>query len=178
MYKTKINNEVKNYDSLLEAKMSALMSFKKNKQLVEVLDEEDNVVFSKGSEIVIETKTPAEEIEAKLEKLDTTKYLQMSLDALKREKAKKKESIIKEDIEELPVVDVQPTEEQIENAFESIIRSELSKLFTTIDDYNSDVATLTSEEASQEVIDKLNLIIDDLNTHVGILQSCLDDLSK
>ena len=48
MYRTRINNIFANkFENLLDAKKDALMSFKDNNTLVEVLDDDDNVVFSK-----------------------------------------------------------------------------------------------------------------------------------
>ena len=117
--------------------------------------------------ITVTIKTPVEEVEKKLNALDTEKYLQMSLDSLKNKNIKED---LDSDITELP-----PTEEQIDNAFDSIIRNELSKLFLTIDDYNSDIATLKAEEADEEMIKVLDTILDDLNLHVGLLQRLLNE---
>lgn len=55
MYRTRINNVFKEdtYENLLDAKKEALLSYKNNgdNSLVEVLDDEDNVVFSKGAPV-------------------------------------------------------------------------------------------------------------------------------
>jgi len=123
MFKVITGDKTKKFDKRVDAVMEAMLSYHKDKskKLVEVLDDNDEVIFS--------------------------------MDAKNDE----------------------PTEEQIENAIESVIRGELSNLFTTIDSYNSDLITLQSEGASEESINTIKTILDDLNTHVGMLESLLQE---
>ena len=64
MFKSRINNEIKEHNTLLEAKMDALLSFKKdnNIKLVEVLDDNDEIVFSKLREAFVGKITNVEEL--------------------------------------------------------------------------------------------------------------------
>lgn len=52
MFKVKVNDNVKEFNTLLEAKKNALLTFKKDNalKLVEVLDDEDNVLLTKSRE--------------------------------------------------------------------------------------------------------------------------------
>lgn len=127
MYRTRINNIFANkFENLLDAKKDALMSFKDNNTLVEVLDDDDNVVFSK--EPVVDTKIELTE----------------------------------------------PTDELVENGVNSLIRTLIVEGWKSIDDYNSTLATISSEDPENaKVIETLNNILDDLNTHIGMLEECL-----
>ena len=127
MYRTRINNIFANkLENLLDAKKDALMSFKDNNTLVEVLDDDDNVVFSK--EPVVDTKIELTE----------------------------------------------PTDELVENGVNSLIRTLIVEGWKSIDDYNSTLATISSEDPENaKVIETLNNILDDLNTHIGMLEECL-----
>lgn len=127
MYRTRINNIFANkFENLLDAKKDALMSFKDNNTLVEVLDDDDNIVFSK--EPVVDTKIELTE----------------------------------------------PTDELVENGVNSLIRTLIVEGWKSIDDYNSTLATISSEDPENaKVIETLNNILDDLNTHIGMLEECL-----
>lgn len=127
MYRTRINNIFANkFENLLDAKKDALMSFKDNNTLVEVLDDDDNIVFSK--EPVVDTKIELTE----------------------------------------------PTDELVENGVNSLIRTLIVEGWKSIDDYNSTLATISSEDPENDkVIETLNNILDDLNTHIGMLEECL-----
>lgn len=127
MYRTRINNIFANkFENLLDAKKDALMSFKDNNTLVEVLDDDDNVVFSK------------------------------------------------EPIEDTKIELTEPTEDLVENGVNSLIRTLIVEGWKSIDDYNSTLATISSEDPENDrVIETLNNILDDLNTHIGMLEECL-----
>lgn len=127
MYRTRINNIFANkFENLLDAKKDALMSFKDNNTLVEVLDDDDNVVFS---------KKPVEDTKIELD---------------------------------------EPTDELVENGVNSLIRTLIVEGWKSIDDYNSSLATISSEDPENaKVIETLNNILDDLNTHIGMLEECL-----
>ena len=127
MYRTRINNIFANkFENLLDAKKDALMSFKDNNTLVEVLDDDDNIVFSK--EPVADTKIELTE----------------------------------------------PTDELVENGVNSLIRTLIVEGWKNIDDYNSALATISLEDPENaKVIETLNNILDDLNTHIGMLEECL-----
>lgn len=127
MYRTRINNIFANkFENLLDAKKDALMSFKDNNTLVEVLDDNDNVVFS---------KEPVEDTKIELD---------------------------------------EPTDELVENGVNSLIRTLIVEGWKSIDDYNSTLATISSNDPENtKVIETLNSILDDLNTHIGMLEECL-----
>lgn len=127
MYRTRINNIFANkFENLLDAKKDALMSFKDNNTLVEVLDDDDNVVFS---------KEPVEDTKIELD---------------------------------------EPTDELVENGVNSLIRTLIVEGWKSIDDYNSTLATISSNDPENtKVIETLNNILDDLNTHIGMLEECL-----
>lgn len=70
----------------------------------------------------------------------------------------------------------EPTPIQVENAVDSEIRARISRVWDNINDYESLLVTLNSENIIDDSIDeKINDIIDDLHTHLGILESCLSD---
>jgi len=74
------------------------------------------------------------------------------------------------------IIDDEPTQEEVDNGIDSLIRGLLSRVWETIDDYNSAITTINSvDENSDDVVNKLSTILDDLNIHVGILQSCLSE---
>ena len=74
------------------------------------------------------------------------------------------------------IIDEEPTQEEVDNGIDSLIRGLLSRVWETIDDYNSAITTINSvDENSDDVVNKLSTILDDLNIHVGILQSCLSE---
>lgn len=127
MYRTRINNIFANkFENLLDAKKDALMSFKDNNTLVEVLDDDDNVVFSK------------------------------------------------EPVEDTKIELTEPTDELVENGVNSLIRTLIVEGWKSIDDYNSTLATISSNDPENaKVIETLNNILDDLNTHIGMLEECL-----
>lgn len=127
MYRTRINNIFANkFENLLDAKKDALMSFKDNNTLVEVLDDDDTVVFSK------------------------------------------------EPVEDTKIELTEPTDELVENGVNSLIRTLIVEGWKSIDDYNSTLATISSNDPENtKVIETLNNILDDLNTHIGMLEECL-----
>ena len=124
MYRTRINKIfAKEYESLLDAKKDLLLDMKSNPEtnLVEVLDDSDNVVFTKEKEVVEE-----------------------------------------------------PTTELVENGVDSAIRNLIVNTWTSIDLYNSTIATLSSEGILDEKVQQtLELILDDLNVHIGALEELL-----
>jgi len=123
MYKTRLNNIFKNeFEEEIDARKEALLSFSRDPkaQLVEVLDEDDNVIFSKQRE-----------------------------------------------------VEEEPTQELVNNGVDSVLRNLISECWDNIDRYNSAIATFLEEEGQEETIEALKGIVDDLNVHVGILESCL-----
>ena len=70
----------------------------------------------------------------------------------------------------------EPTQEEIDNGVDSLIRGLLSRVWETIDDYNSAITTINSvDDTNAETVSKLENILDDLSVHVGILQSCLSE---
>lgn len=130
MFKLRYNNNInESFEKEIDARLEALNTFKKNNnlKLIEVLNEDDEVIFSKEREI----ETPEVEL---------------------------------------------PTEEEVTNGTNSLLRGLLSRVWETIDDYNSAIITINTEKPEDsETINKLQSIIDDLNIHVGILESCLDE---
>ena len=127
MFKLKYNNEIKeSFEKELDARIAALKEFKTQASLplVEVLNENDDVIFTKERELV------APEVS-------------------------------------------EPTEQEIDNGIDSVIRGLIANAWKDIDDYNTAIISIADNTENSEAIEKLNSIIDDLNVHVGILESCL-----
>lgn len=127
MFKLRYNDTInESFEKEVDARLEALATFKKNNnlKLIEVLNEDDEVIFTKEREIE----------------------------------------------------DIEPTEEEITNGTNSLLRGLLSRVWETIDDYNSAIITISTERPEDsETVNRLQSIIDDLNVHVGILESCLDE---
>lgn len=138
MYRTRINKVFANtYENLLDAKKEALLSNKKDNTLVEVLDDEDNVIFTKG-ELVGEPFGA------------------------------------QEDMVGYPIET--PTEEIKDNGVDSSIRNLIVATWNSIDEVNSTLVTLdTMGLLDVKISEALNIILDDLNTHVGLLEGCLSN---
>ena len=137
MYRTRINREFTNsYENLLDAKKEALLSNKKDASLVEVLDEDDNVVFTKGEMI-------GEPFGAQGDMVGYTME--------------------------------QPNEVAKDNGVDSSIRTLIVSTWNSIDEVNSTLITLdTMGLLDMKTNEALNIILDDLNTHIGLLEGCLN----
>lgn len=73
----------------------------------------------------------------------------------------------------------EPTEVEVDNAIDSLIREKIARTWEFINDYESMLITLTSEEIGDDSIStKINDILDDLHIHVGVLESCLSDYEE
>lgn len=84
--------------------------------------------------------------------------------------------LTKERLVEDLVSEEEPTQEEIDNGVDSLIRGLLSRAWETIDDYNSAITTINSvDDSNAEMVEKLENILNDLSVHVGILQSCLSE---
>ena len=124
MFKLKYDGgTLPSFNDLFEAKKNALLTLKHNPnlKLVEVLNEDDEVIFTKENE--------------------------------------------------LP----KPTNDMKVNAVDALIVDLISNCWENINKYNSVIATLLSEKVGEDTISTLNSIVDDLNIHVGKLQSCLSN---
>lgn len=91
--------------------------------------------------------------------------------------------LLDEPIDELPPVEISPTniEEPKEdneiknNAMSSIIANEISNTYTSIDSIKSIIATISSEMPEREdVVAILNQLVDDNTIHIGMLQKAMD----
>ena len=91
--------------------------------------------------------------------------------------------LLDEPIDELPPVEVSPTEieepkvdtEIKNNAMSSIIANEISNTYTSIDSIKSIIATISSEMPEREdVISIMNQLVDDNTIHIGMLQKAMD----
>lgn len=135
MYRTRINKVFTNtYENLLDAKKEALLSNKKDNSLVEVLDDKDNVVFSKG---------------------------EMG-------------EIFGNEGDMVSYPSVKPTEGEKDNGVDSSIRALIVSTWNAIDEVNSTLVTLDAMGLlDAKTSEALNIILDDLNTHIGLLEGCL-----
>lgn len=142
MYRTRINKVfTDSYENLLDAKKEALLSYKESgdNSLVEVLDDEDNVVFSKG-----------EVGEIFGNQGDMVGYAPTN-------------------------EEVAPKEAQ-DNGVDSSIRALIISTWNTVDEVNSTLVTLDSMGLlDAKTNEALNIILDDLNTHIGLLEGCLTE---
>lgn len=136
MYRTRINKVFTNtYENLLDAKKEALLSNKKDNALVEVLDDEDNVIFTKGELVGEPFGAQGDMVGYPIET---------------------------------------PTEEIKDNGVDSSIRNLIVATWNSIDEVNSTLVTLdTMGLLDAKISEALNIILDDLNTHVGLLEGCL-----
>lgn len=136
MYRTRINKVFTNsYENLLDAKKEALLSNKKDASLVEVLDEDDNVVFTKGEMVGEPFGAQGDMVGSPME---------------------------------------QPNEVAKDNGVDSSIRTLIVSTWNSIDEVNSTLITLdTMDLLDVKTNEALNIILDDLNTHIGLLEGCL-----
>lgn len=91
--------------------------------------------------------------------------------------------LLDEPIDELPPVEISPTnidEPKVDNeiknnAMSSIIANEISNTYTSIDSIKSIIATISSEMPGREdVVAILNQLVDDNTIHIGMLQKAMD----
>lgn len=142
MYRTRINNIFANtYENLLDAKKEALLSYKKDESLVEVLDDNDNVVFSKGTPVGEPFGSQGEMVGHPINNPNEA-----------------------------------PSEEAQENGVDSTIRNLIVSTWNSIDEVNSALITLDSMGLlTAKVQEALNIVLDDLNVHIGLLEGCLSN---
>lgn len=128
MYKIRKDNQpLVDRETLFEAKQVAILENVRNpKSLIEVLDDNDNVVFEKGEK-------------------------------------------------------EEPTQEQKENAKDTMIRDLITKCYNMINDCESIRVTLNAEQIDEPndiTYDILSEMVDNFNLHIGQLTSCLSDYQE
>ena len=146
MYKLKYNNTInESFEKELDARLSALATFKKDTN-IKLIE-----VLNENDETIFKKERNLEEPVGEL--------------------------ILNGEEVGGPVTTEEPaTEEEMLNGTNSLIRGLISRAWETIDDYNSTIITIsTLGTDSDEVINKLQSILDDLNVHVGILESCIEE---
>ena len=69
-----------------------------------------------------------------------------------------------------------PTKEQVENAYDSLIRDLITKSWDLVDGYSSVISTLNAENnVDKELVQKLNALYEQATDNISILESCLSN---